>query len=320
MALITTKELLDQYLRTKENIQFDKVYSQVARPELFKYEEEIGKQLVEMNAEELFGLFDKLSDIKHRTIQQIVSFYRGAINYYSFNYEPVVNCLNMDEFRGINLIKRITANRRKFTKDDIDYAISKIREVYSDSIPKQNYLECIIWLFYEGFANSTEIVDIKEEDISFKDRTIKVSGKTITLSERAMYLLKYVHDMESIDTYRRTIDMVDWRGRYFKYPVLSKNLGSFQLKDKQIVASIINRKITVDINKECETNLDYVNLYYLGVYQKFIKKCGSEELAKEMVYNDKVEYSRFISDFIAEEGLPAYMKATELKAYFRELV
>lgn len=51
---MTTREMIDKYTASKTNMKTpEKFITMIDRKELFEYEEEIGKQLIEMNADEI---------------------------------------------------------------------------------------------------------------------------------------------------------------------------------------------------------------------------------------------------------------------------
>ena len=56
MAVISTHELFDKFFEGKDPETVRKTRPQVDRPEVYAYEIKVGKQLVEMNEEELFAM------------------------------------------------------------------------------------------------------------------------------------------------------------------------------------------------------------------------------------------------------------------------
>ena len=64
MAVISTQELFKRFFENKDPETVRKTRSQVDRPEVYAYEEKIGKQLVDMNEDELFELYNDESYVR----------------------------------------------------------------------------------------------------------------------------------------------------------------------------------------------------------------------------------------------------------------
>ena len=57
MGLISTQELLNKYYESVKGTSYEKTRAQIDRPELYAYEQKIGKELIDMTPDDLKGLF-----------------------------------------------------------------------------------------------------------------------------------------------------------------------------------------------------------------------------------------------------------------------
>ena len=56
MGKVSTQELLDMYYASVAGTSVEKTRVQIDRPELYAYEIQIGKELIDMDVDDLFGL------------------------------------------------------------------------------------------------------------------------------------------------------------------------------------------------------------------------------------------------------------------------
>ena len=56
MGKVSTQELLDMYYASVAGTSAEKTRVQIDRPELYAYEIKIGKELIDMDVDDLFGL------------------------------------------------------------------------------------------------------------------------------------------------------------------------------------------------------------------------------------------------------------------------
>ena len=100
MAVIPTKVLFDKFFEGKDPDTIRKTRAQVDRPEVYVYEANVGKQLVDMNEDELFEMIcsfhNKKSAVREGlkvgsgTFKKYVSNFRLIFQFYIDNFE--VNC------------------------------------------------------------------------------------------------------------------------------------------------------------------------------------------------------------------------------------
>lgn len=293
MAVKNTKEVFDLYF---EDMSYDtarKTRPQVDRPEVYDYEMKVGKQIFDMDVEELFGLllsfnkghrFGKTNfSISYNSYNQTASLYRSIWNFYIANFEVIRNPWNEKEMRGAAATKRLAESKTAFTYDIIEGVILKINQEYEDTTYNYGkYLECLILLFYNGFADAQEIVSLKEGMINFKTHKVRLSGKTIQLSDRCFELLQYINGLDKISTSVGTYVAIPYHDGYFKIAIKPKQVSTFQDRPLVDVGAILTRKITMNIKKKYGVDINYRNIYLLGFYDYIVKEAG-EKRAKELV-------------------------------------
>lgn len=315
MAKISTKELFDAYFSKLEKSVQQKTRSQVDRPEVYIYESKIGKQLIDMNVDELFEMImtfrnnrdsdDKNYIVAYNSYTQISSLYRSIWNFYIDNYEVIKNPWYDKRMRGVTASKRLMENKKAYTIEDFNAVLNKIEEYYSDA-DRVCYLECILLLFLEGFYNAEEIVDLTEDMIDFYSNEIKFKNKTIKLSNKCMGYLKHVHKLKSIEGWRGELSVVPYRNGYFKYIIRKKEEEGFQDRKKGDILEIINRRIAHDINDKLNEKINYKLVFYLGFYMRLSREVGSDR-AKELVLSVRnSQDAKELMDFAQKDGLEIY--------------
>lgn len=316
MALIPTKQLFDEYYESASENAQKKSRPQVDRPEVYAFEIEIGKQLIDMNSDELIQMISTFKNNRRtdkdqneykmspRTYTQITCYYRDIFDYYSRKYTPINNPFHLKEMRGVSAASKVSKKSDPIT---IEYVEDIIKKLYSEfDVYKAKYIECIIRLFLEGFANASEIANLKEEDINFETREVSLPRRRIVLSEHTIELLKYVRTIPEFYGNRATYPMVAWHGGYFKYNVSRKSESIFDSYPLEYVTVMINKRITVDVNRTFGCDLNYGKLYYLGAYLYLEKKCGGREKAAQIILSPRNdESSKMMNELIEEYHLLA---------------
>lgn len=293
MAVMNTKEVFDLYYKDIPYETERKSRPQVDRPEVYNYEEKLGKQIFDMDVDELFGLLlsfnknegsdDASFRISYASYDQIASTYRSIWNFYIDNIEIIRNPWNNKRMKGAAAAKKISESKKAFTYDIIEKVISEINKEYEDTdYDYGKYLECIILLFYNGFADAQEIILLKEEDINFRSHEIRLHGRTIHLSDRCFELLQYIHGLNEIRTSRGNFPALSYQGGYFKIAVRNKQVKTFQDKSLVEVGTILTRKITMNIAKKYGIDISYRIIYLLGFYDYIVSKAGKER-TKEII-------------------------------------
>lgn len=308
MAKKPTKELMDEFFASHDGDTIIRMRSQVDRDELYEYEKKIGKQLIEMNVDELFEMIMSFKAnnrknakfmVSHSSYAQISYLFRAIFNYYIDNVEVVRNPFNDPRMKGREANKRLAQNRDTLTWDFVKEILGYIHRDFEQD--KADYIECIIQLFYNGFSNVEEIVNLTKDDINFKNKTVLLRGRTVQLSDRCYDLLVKVHNMDILDGWRGDFLMASWHGNYFKYPIRPKNEYDFADKTSIGVGSILNRYLSENVNKKYDTKFNYHNLFYLGFFDHVAAKVGRER-ANELVTSyrsseDATELMEFANNY-----------------------
>ena len=287
---IPTKDILEDYFSTMKKGVEVRIRYQVDRKELYAYEKKIGKQLFEMNSDELFAMINTFgsqrktvagrSSMPYNSFFQVCSMYRQIFNYYIENYQVIRNPFNEKSMKGNQALERILQITDRVTQEDVEDIVKKL---HSD-LPEEraNYVECIIRLFCDGFATNEEIVLLKEDMIDFRNKRVIMPNRTIVLKERTISLLTYVHSLEEIDANHGVYKATQYRDYYFKYFVFPRNVATFGNKEPEEIAALISRTFNVYVRRPYGTNLNYRSLFLLGFYQKLVETYG-EDRTKEMI-------------------------------------
>lgn len=301
MAVISTQDLFERFFEGKDPETVRKTRAQVDRPEVYAYEAKVGKQLVEMNEEELFEMIcsfgNKKSAVREGlkigsgTFKKYVSNFRLIFQFYIDNFEVIRNPFHSAKFKGIEADTLLAHNKNRFTYEQLDEIISKLHTVYDHE--HADYYELIIRLFYDGFAESQEIANLQENQINFRKKEVRLPGRTIKLSDRCFELLTSVHDMQIMEGMRGNSYMMSWHGGYFKFVVRPAESDGFQNKDLTDLGRKINTILSAKVSKEFGIDIGYRKLYLLGFYDTLVEKYG-EERTKEIITSIRV--SKDVSD------------------------
>lgn len=293
MALISTEQLMKEYFaQTKESVQKN-MKGSIERPELYQYEIEIGKQLIDMNSEELIGLllrYYSRNTSKHFTLKQttytsIATYMRNIFDYYIVHYEPIVNPWRTKEMKTKVIMERLSAEATKVTWQQFEDVFNKMYVDYTKE--DAEYMECIIRLYYEGFKSSDDLLNIKESMINFRTKEIKYNGNSIKLSDRTFSLLVKNHNTSEIKGGKNvTLEAIAWERGYFnifvtpriKDKFLNGDLGRSDARNK------INLKIARNVREKYNIDASANTLFYLGAFDELVVRYG-EEKVREMVYS-----------------------------------
>lgn len=164
MALKNTSEIFELYFKDMSEDRRRKIKPQIDRPEVYAYEIKVGKQIFDMDVDELIGLLLSFNNerkfgynnfsISYSSIDQIVSTYRSIWNYYIDNIEIIRNPWNNKRMRGVALAERLSESKKTFTYEVIETAINNLYNEYPDDNYTPKYIECLLLLFYNGFAEA----------------------------------------------------------------------------------------------------------------------------------------------------------------------
>lgn len=291
MAKVTTKELIDEYFSTLDEVTAKKTRAHIDRPEVYAYEKEIGKDLIDMNAEELLDMISTFgkkgmskdgTSISYNSYKQVLVLLRSLFDMYIMKYQVIINPANSKLLKGKNAYERLKEGKTVLTFERLQEIIKIVYEDYPQNYYMPKYIELIILLFYCGFATSFEILSVKEDMIDFETRVVTLPTKKIQLSERCLYLFKYFNEIKELEALKGYYYPVSWHDSYFKFCVRESQVGGFDNRTEQDVAAMIVRSMTRKIRQEHKIDLNYRKIYSLGFYDYCVKQVG-EDKTKELI-------------------------------------
>ena len=295
MAVITTKQLMEEYFAEQERQGKDvrRNQSQLDRPEVYAYEQKIGKQLVEFDADEILEMISTFQNKKNKfayaeegpkmsanSYKRYISGYKQIFLFYVKHHELVRSPYDDPKLKGINIHIHRAESRDRLTWAKVEGILNRLSTKYE--YERACYFELIIRLFYDGFANAHEIINMKEADINTRRREVTVPGRIVRLSERTYQLLLENHKATQMDVHRTKMDMMSWHGSYMKFFVHNGRVSDFSAIDAISVARKITVPISSTIPKDFGISLSFRRLYLLGFYDYLVRNT-SEERAKEMI-------------------------------------
>ena len=295
MAVITTKQLMEEYFAEQERQGKDvrRNQSQLDRPEVYAYEQKIGKQLVEFDADEILEMISTFQNKKNKfayaeegpkmsanSYKRYISGYKQIFLFYVKHHELVRSPYDDPKLKGINIHIHRAESRDRLTWEKVEGILNRLSTKYE--YERACYFELIIRLFYDGFANAHEIINMKEADINTRRREVTVPGRIVRLSERTYQLLQENHKATQMDVHRTKMDMMSWHGSYMKFFVHNGRVPDFSAIDAISVARKITVPISSTIPKDFGISLSFRRLYLLGFYDYLVRNT-SEERAKEMI-------------------------------------
>lgn len=323
----TTQELFRAFFKDKDPKTIKKTSMQIDRPEVYAYETKIGKKLIEMNVDELFEMILSFNDnrkgerngysVAYNSYFQIASMYRSLFEFYIDNYEVIKNPFNDRRMKGTEAAERLAQDKEAYTWKKVEEIIHTIHNEYADS--KAKYIECIILLYYNGFAKAEEIVNVTENMIDFKSKSIRLPDRTVQLSDRCFELLIFVHSLTSLEGWRGDYSVLAWNDKYFKYIIRPKQESKFNDRPEEEIANLINRRILTDVKKKFGVEINYRMLYLLGFYDYMVKQKGEERSKKLILAVRSPEETEELMKLANEYGVTTD-NVTHLKRMLRPFI
>lgn len=285
MGKLSTTELLDNYFASIEGTPAEKQRVIIDKPELYAYEQAIGKELIDMDVDDLFGLINEINNKKngkdipfmtaHYSYDHLTVLLRAIFNFYIDTVEPIKNPLYDKRMRGKEATKRLAQDKETLRFDYIQGIINKVH-MDANSEDRADYVELIMLLYYSGFENAEEIATFKGSAINHRNRTVAMTGRIVQLTDRCYELLQKFDKIDSLVEWR-TYYLTPYQDGYFKFIVQEKQLDEFNDRDLRSVCNMINRQISVYVNQPYNTKINFSILYWLGFYDSIVKKYGESE-------------------------------------------
>ena len=291
MGKISTKQLINRYFKSIEGTPAEKQRAIIDKTELYDYEEKIGKELIDMDVDDLFGLINELNNKKngkdipfmtaHYSFDHLTVLLRAIFNFYIDTVEPIKNPLYDKRMKGKEATKRLAQGKETLR---FDYVQSIINKVHNDTTEdRADYVELIMLLYYSGFENAEEIATFKGSAINHRNRTVAMTGRTVQLTDRCYELLQKFEGIDELVEWR-TYYLITYRGGYFKFIVQEKQLAEFDDRDIRSICNMINRQISVYVNQPYNTKINFSILYWLGFYDSIVKKYGEKETNRIILF------------------------------------
>lgn len=280
-----TKELLDEYYKTRPETTVKRTRGQIDRAELYEYEEKINKPLVEMDSYDIVEMLktfsnnaytSKIYKMSYRSYDQMLSILRNFFDWYIDNYKIIKNPCNNKRIKGSNALELFSDTREAFTKKSLEDLIINVRSDQREDV-HADYYEAIIRLFYEGVPESIDIVNMKASGVDHKNKTVIIRNRTIHLSDRLYELLEKLYKLDEYPAKRGEYLFLSYHGSYFKFPTRKSNEKIFESREPEFLAAYISRVFNREIKVKLDINVNARIVYLLGFYDYMVENLGKEE-------------------------------------------
>jgi len=292
MGRIKTHDLMDVYFATLPPTTVTRIRRTVDRPELYAYEEEIGKEFIDMNEDEIANMIMTFSNqragnksLSYLSVVAIISWYKKIFKFYIDNYELIRNPMDSKRIRAMASSISSPVEGDRIDIDLIDRTIAEIRSLNENCEDRADYLECIILLFYNGLASGEDIARVKADMVHPDTNEIDIGRAVLTVSPRCMELFEKVSRMRTLPSKRSAAygdPMFSWQNSFFRFAVRGKTQDDFDQVAVGDISRMINNQLKHAVNGTSGAVLNYQNIYYLGFYHYIIEQCG-EARAKEII-------------------------------------
>ena len=282
MGKVSTEKLLDSFFGNPEGAKYASKRKLIREEQLYEYEMEIGKELVDMDADEIIGF---LSNMKTRrnsaetntvmnnySLDQVLVIYRKVFDYYIEEFEVIKNPFRNPKRRGTELYNRLYENKERFSWEMVEDIIRKLHS--GDNQARADYIELIMLLYYNGFENATEIVEMQERDVNQS---------------------------------------------YFKFIVRASKADEIDERPLKVMRENINVYLCKYVNNEYNTHINYSNLYLLGFYDYLVGKFGEDRVNEMLLSNYDSEAVQQLQQTAREYGFK-YENVSHLKRRLRMFV
>ena len=293
----------------------------MARDELFEKENEFGKSFFDFNADEMESYLLNISTnriykgknkpVSPSYLGQLVAYYREMCFFRMRETGVYKENVLLDKRFNYSLSGRLNNDMPVFTKDTLERCCL----AFDDSMEKceADLSKLLLWLAYSGCYDYRDIMSIREEDIDFDARTIRLGSRTIRMKDECYELLIHHHDIQEYQNYRMTNMMVPYHESYIWVPIRVKmvdmdTMNAVELREKYIaennartfqrVTDIFSKKIAYLRNEEgIYVTLEL--LYMRGIFDYMVDRCGYDRTV-EIIRSkgrrgNEDEYKEFIS-------------------------
>lgn len=271
MAKITTKELIDRYFDEAAQPSYQTWKKALNKPEVYNYIDEIGTELVDMDVEQIIGLI-KVINPSATTVQHLRTVLQQIFIYYIDNVELIRNPFTNPKLRGAQLQNSMIQEKAVLTWDMVKQLIANFAEAID--LQKAEYIELLAELFYCGFYDADEIIEIQENNISNYNLSVAITGKTIQLSQRCYDLLPKVHKFHL--TQKKRYVYAIYHGYYVPMLITAEKEDTVNEYDISIYKSRLYKQLTNNLFDSNGEPINYTTLYWLGFYDYLVKNTDKE--------------------------------------------
>lgn len=323
MGKISTRQLFDLYYKENQGTNRELQMHYLDKPELYAYEMEIGKELIDMDVDELMELIDRIlnsrrgSTVKYifapQSYDRVASMFRTLFQFYIDNVELIRNPFLDKRMSSKEAMKRFSADKDILRFEQVQDVILRL---HVDLEPdRADYTELIILLYYCGFDSTDDILNFKEGMLDHKNKAVLLPGRRIQLNDRCYALLEKFHNMTEISGWR-TYLVVPYRNSYFRFFVQKNKADELDERSPEEMRNIINRTLAINVNAKYDgIMLNYRNLYWLGFFDWLVGKFG-EQRATEIITSVRNKNDTAILSSAARE----YGVRQSSTSYFRKFL
>ena len=173
--------------------------------------------------------------------------------------------------------------------------MSNVQDVVQNMIidygsEQAGYLEMFLLLFYSGFQNYQEILQIENGNIQWERKSIRIQSGTVQLTDRCFELFRKYYHSEYVKGKYKLFYITRWKNCAFPFMVQAS------LRDKMVdynakeIQTLLVQQYSYYILKPYRTKISYNAMFYLGIYNRLVQEYGLKE-ANNIVYNKDHQYA-----------------------------
>ena len=301
MSKVLTQQLVKEYLGQYDSVNVKKIKGTVDNPLIYEYETKINKQLVDMNADDLIGMFKYIQDntINKSGTKHCFSYYslsmmcnriKNLLSFYSYHYKAINNPFDFDKRLKVdNLLQTLDGENQAITEEQFELIIQKLRAKLGDY--RSDLYELILRLIHSGIENTVDILKIKEDMINFDEKYILFENRILKISDRVIELLKINQEPYKTTGNNKILKAFHYNGSYVSLFVAEKKSSKTSSKNSaknadrnlksklQVVFNEIRKMLKEHKEYGIDVEINYKTIYLLGL---------SEYLKNELGNNFKV--------------------------------
>lgn len=303
MAKVSTKEIFDRYFDRKSEEITRKTRGQIERPELYEYEKKIGKSFLDMNADDLVGLFIYYKDAKndatiYRSYDIVIGAYKWVFQDYINNFDnTMINPANDPKLKAPKMNTLLQIDGPLFDDEKLKRLLI---DIYASTSPHRAHLiELCIWLLYYGVSDLSVMPKIKEKDIDFDNKVIDLGSYTVKVSDRVIQLMQMNHSEDYFDTLKSVL--TPWRGSYIRFFCREASVNTFDSRTPKQIGQALIRAI-YQSSEHAGSAITSTEIYQYGIYKYLIGKVGKPYTNYLIVSEDVVRPGKEVSKLMKERN------------------